>query len=44
LLPKFLPAILYDADVYVLMNRCIGEMTCNDQDAWNVDEHVYFIG
>jgi len=24
----------------VLMHWCIGEMTCNDHDAWNVDEHV----
>jgi hypothetical protein len=28
----------------VLMHKCIREMTCNDHDAWNVDEHVYFIG
>jgi hypothetical protein len=28
----------------VLMHKCIGEMTCNDHDAWNIDEPVYFIG
>jgi hypothetical protein len=25
------------------MPRCIAEMTCNDHDEWDVDEHVYFI-
>jgi hypothetical protein len=35
---------LYDADEKVLMHKCIREMTYNDQDAWNVDEPVYFIG
>jgi hypothetical protein len=25
------------------MPRCITDMTCNDHDEWDVDEHVYFI-
>jgi hypothetical protein len=44
LLPESLPAILCDADEKVLMHKCIGEITCNDHDAWNIDEPVYFIG